>query len=554
MNRFINIKQRFRIRRRGSKSNKNDQGLALPKIVVEGKQATGEQQQGTLSAPVTPIEPAVRAPEAAEVVRPHMADSGIRKAGSSLVSRGEDGEQSEHHPEAVEVPGSTLLNRTVETEDVHSATAVDESELPADYEQAEEQYQDVEVQDDQTVREPNYLEFGAEDEDDYTAGPARLVATNDGLKPCAALLMTLELSAVIKESVRAQRGYETAERRAARESEVITNFEMACEREISSHQTRLACLEDAAEAYKSIEVMLREETAALEAMLQNSKMERKCIDARLQSQATTLREIQGLTSAFLEEAFVAANLLGPRTEEVEPELPDLDLQEQYQLFRAGERKEQGLDAEDEVTAPLDTTRGHMLAPPLSSEEQARQDLRDALWAADERLNLARAAFNRRSKDRAYEEDEREVQLQRGEQLRDATIEDFDRRWFLRNHELTREVIDAEAGLREAKAAMVEGGIEYSNDEVFSGFADRASDGYGMQFEDFLVKSAPRPKITQWLDALPEKAGTPLEDEFVGDEWETETRSVGIDDSASAVPEDPVHKERIAKWRRLCGLE
>lgn len=46
----------------------------------------------------------------------------------------------------------------------------------------------------QAYRERAYIKFDVEEVDDYTDGPPRLIAGDDGIKPCAALFLTYEMS------------------------------------------------------------------------------------------------------------------------------------------------------------------------------------------------------------------------------------------------------------------------------------------------------------------------------------------------------------------------
>ncbi|KAK4554908.1 hypothetical protein LTR86_008056 [Recurvomyces mirabilis] len=548
MDRFINIKQRFRsLGRNGSRKSKRiaEQQERLRQEQQQQQNLAGQQDEQNqddvsqdavdesrraraLSAPVKPLPTLCRTDAAPEQpIRPHTSNSGDTMQGI---------EQATPFQPEQQVQTESLMEAEATLPDVEAT----EEPPPTPGQQYEAE---------QVIRDTLYVTSEGEDPADYTAGPARIICAHDGILHCPALLLTYDFSQATQTAVRTERDFARAQRIATRRLEVATNFELDIECEIANHQSRITSLAEQENVGEQI-AALQSEIAALEAMHQNSITEREIIRAGLDSQATYLREVQSQMSAYLEQAFVVGALLEPEEERPDTAIPDLDLQEKYRLFQESQHQ----DGDVAAFVPLDTNIEHLQAPPLSAEEQAVQDLRDAYWTAHERLQYARAAFDSRADTRAFEEHEREKMLQHGEPVEDATIEEFDKRWFMRNHELTREVIDAEAALREAKIAMLDARIDFQVDDLQSGFGDRGSNGYPMQHEQAMIDSAPRPKITQWLDALPEKAGTPLKDEFNGDEWETETRSVGIDDSASAVPEDPVHKERIAKWRRLCGLE
>ena len=59
----------------------------------------------------------------------------------------------------------------------------------------------------QSVRDQVYVTFNTEAKDDYTDGPARFMVAQDGVKHCAALLITFGLSQTIQEAILGHREY-----------------------------------------------------------------------------------------------------------------------------------------------------------------------------------------------------------------------------------------------------------------------------------------------------------------------------------------------------------
>ncbi|KAI7216493.1 hypothetical protein KC352_g16602, partial [Hortaea werneckii] len=211
--------------------------------------------------------------------------------------------------------------------------------------------------------------------------------------------------------------------------------------------------------------------------------------------------------------------------------------------------EDGDDTNASTVAPLDTNDEHLQAAPLSEEEQKTRDLADSFFTAQTRLHKAQDAFDSREMRREQEWQANVEAGIRGEEVQDSTPEDFDDRWLRHTQELTREVIDAEAEVAEAKRAALEAGIDVANDEADSGFLDDVEDGYRLSKEQELVDTAAGSTVKGWLDRLPsDKLDSPgFRSDADIDEWET--RTIGISDSVSLVAEGSVRR-RIDKWNRI----
>ncbi|KAI6886079.1 hypothetical protein KC360_g2011 [Hortaea werneckii] len=365
----------------------------------------------------------------------------------------------------------------------------------------------------QAIRNASYIVSTGEEPDDYTEGPARLVAANDGIKDCAALLLTWELSARIQQAVQARRDHDRSRQKAVRALEVALNFEMALETEIANHESRLSMLETGEFADQERAVALQEELATLKSMLRDSCEARQAADVRKTREIAALAEVQSAVTAVLEEAFVHAQLVASDLAGM-PDLPDLDLQTEYLKYRSAQH-EDGDDTNASNIAPLDTNDEHLQAAPLSDDEQKTKDIADSFFTAQ-------VGFRKR---RTHLTDGRHIQ------------------------ELTREIIDAEAEVADAKRAALEAGIDVANDEADSGFLDDVEDGYLLSKEQECVDTAAGSTVKGWLDRLPsDKLDSPgFRSDADVDEWET--RTVGISDSVSLVAEGSVRR-RIDKWNRI----
>ncbi|GAB7322466.1 hypothetical protein MBLNU13_g03403t1 [Cladosporium sp. NU13] len=387
----------------------------------------------------------------------------------------------------------------------------------------------------QSVRDQVYVTFTTEARDDYTDGLARFVVAQDGVKHCAALLMTFGLSQAIQAAVLGHREYLRAEN-------AVCN-------------TRLALMDEEGRMESKDAQKLVQQHAKLELMLEDVQLQREGVHNEVEFQATRLRSLQVAMNVQLEEAFVCANLMTQEEEEPEPEIEDLDVHQEYEIFCR--KLETAHDEPFEFAgSPLDTNREHLEVPPPSEEEQARQQVINALWAAKEALDLARRDFEEREDMRAREFQANQAAATRGEPTTNATPDDFDMRWVVRYGELTRDLINAEAAYAEVKRTAFEAGVPLpfeDNETVCEAMDENEGVEYTISKEQELVASVPSPTVRRWLDKVPEgvEVGSPsFSDGMLSepDEWEAE--EVGISDSVSLVAEGR-ERARIDRWRKAC---
>lgn len=427
----------------------------------------------------------------------------------------------------------------------------------------------------QALRQQKYLVFAGEDESDYTEGPVRIIDAFDGIKDSGALLLNLDFSQRIQRAVIAEREFAKSERVVTRQMEVALSFESKIRREISNHQSRLALRDSDEEKSNELEANLQEELQVLESLMRDSQDDRQAMNVRQQDKATLLRAIQSEANAYLEDAFVAARLLEPESGEPDTPIEEKDLQTEYMAYRQAAQEDHGTLTEKDV-APLDLSAAHLAAEPLTEEQQAEQDLKDAYLDAKERLKNARFPFDKRMEDRIMEQAQRDHALKHGYAPLDTTQDEFDTRWFLRVQALTRELSEAEATFDTAKQALLDAGIQFKEPDRESGFLDHASDGYALSEELAMIEAAPKPKIEKWFDNM-SSPDSPGFNETVLSEVEQpqEEDTVGVSDSRSVVgvgygPSEPTGpialgyspsmigdqplRKRIDKWRETCKLQ
>jgi hypothetical protein len=407
--------------------------------------------------------------------------------------------------------------------------------------------------DEQSRREAQYLYFDGEDETDYTAGPVRMVNASDGVKQdCTALLMTLDLSAKIQEAVRARREFSAAEKAAERQDDVNYNFENKLEAQIAKHEHRLLLLKDVVDEERVAEAkILQDELTKLQLLLENTKARRQCIAADIKVLATNLQEVQAELNAVLAEAFVSARLVEPAVEEPEEPLQELDIDEEYQrpcYMIQDSANDPPMEAA--VFHPCD----ELGVEPMSAEERHIVELKSAYWEAKQDLAYAEAALDRREDTRSEEWEAHEDAVANGEPTRDASLDEFNIRWFYRTAELTGEVIEAETALASAKAALVNAGVgmNHVDSDQESGFVDDVEDGYAMSFGQDRIQSADEQRILAWLEHIPEGADPDFRDssgpEAALDEcaiWEAD-----MSGSYGAVDVGP-GRTKIDRWADIC---
>ncbi|KAI7185866.1 hypothetical protein KC363_g6918 [Hortaea werneckii] len=401
----------------------------------------------------------------------------------------------------------------------------------------------------QALREEVYIQFDGEAADDYTGGPARFVLASDGIQSCAAMLMTLDLSLKIRQSLHAQRAFAIAETRALHEEQANLDFELKLEHSIRKHEIRMMDLADLETGEANVErEALSDELEKLQLLLKNTRALRQQIKVRLETQADNLRSVQAKVNALLEQTFIDARLIEPFLEPEEEPVPVLTVEEEYRKICQAIAEDDGL--EEAEIASFHSCSDHYVPLPVSPTTQARQALQNDCFSAQRRLGEAQIAFDRRYEIREAEWYANYEAVERGEQARDASVEDFDARWVVRIQKMTREVIEAEEAMTEAKRALVDAGIDLFQEDQESCFVDTADDGYLGDHEERLVAQVPGEKIDGWLKEVPDRSSSMSVDGRDADEWDVS--DVDIGDSASTIAEG-ADRRRIDKWRRICGL-
>ena len=377
--------------------------------------------------------------------------------------------------------------------------------------------------------------------------------------------MTYDLSQKIKQAMRLQREHAREQRHVENQQMEISMFLRELEIEIMGHQSRIEVARDETEEPEQAEetvTKLQAELESLELIRSNMEWRRDNLAANLQMKSALLIEAQAEVAQILDEAFVCAELLEPQTDDEIP-VETFDLQQEYQKLHAAQQEE-AAQAEEEIAyepvAPLDTSRDHLevKAPTLTPEAQAEQELRQNFWAAKERVREAAEEFELKEGLRDQEKQFNEQAWATGQPALDADKEAFDLRWFVRIHEITHELVEAEAALKQAQFAAREGNVDLFDDDQSQGFPDDAADGrhgsgYDLSDDEmtrFFAYTKDEARINAWLDNVSETAEPETQPAADVDQWPS--REVDISDSFTVVAFEPARREQIAEWQRKCN--
>lgn len=202
-----------------------------------------------------------------------------------------------------------------------------------------------------------------------------------------------------------------------------------------------------------------------------------------------------------------------------------------------------------LTADGHETDSNQPSPNLSTQEA----LRSAYFTAKDVLRNARERYEARESNR-----KREIELNNGfieesEGVGGIPWEVFDVLWLRLIFKLTRELIDAEEAVRDARIAAIRAGCKLSDHDATSIFDNGHGEGYSPSWEEASKETAPAPLIEAWIseharpyEVIREKVVVDAPDI---DSWEGAEPEPWESWSASAYPKAKV---KIIRWQQACG--
>ena len=210
---------------------------------------------------------------------------------------------------------------------------------------------------------------------------------------------------------------------------------------------------------------------------------------------------------------------------------------------------------DETTSgtAVSTVDGRGTTSPRPVLDPSTQEaLRSAYFTAKDLLLKARERYEARESNRECEIMENNGIIRKSEGLQGIPWEEFDLLWLQLIFKVTRELVDAEEAVRDARVAAIGAGCDLSDHDATSIFDNGRSEGYSASWEEAIRATAPVPLIEAWVskhslpyDMIREKAGVEAPDI---DSWEGAEPEPWESWSASA---EPKAKMKIAKWQQAC---
>jgi hypothetical protein len=237
----------------------------------------------------------------------------------SDISSDQKASQEHNLPEVVKDSALTV-EETREMEDSQlEESALVEQEL--DPENAEP----LAFEEAQWFREQTYTKFGTEEPEDFTDGPARFIASADGVKHCVALLVPYDLSQKIQTALQRQHEFSRIELEGIYQKQSLSRLRSAVHREIANCKARLCGLEDEGRMETEDARKLEQQLTNLQLMLPDVEGRRNQVSMHVDAKAEQLRDQQAAVNAHLEAAFICARLIAPHEEEPESEIEKLEI-------------------------------------------------------------------------------------------------------------------------------------------------------------------------------------------------------------------------------------
>ncbi|TKA74515.1 hypothetical protein B0A55_08042 [Friedmanniomyces simplex] len=326
--------------------------------------------------------------------------------------------------------------------------------------------------DEDAAREKAHICFAdGEDADAYTAGPARFVVAADGVKYCVALLMTMDLSAKVKQAVQAQRNFVFARTVVMMEQGEKFIFAQQLEWEIDYFETQMSKLHeiDGDEAAAELERM-RTQMEKLPLLLAHTQAGLAGLQARLNTQSENLHQIQANLTQCLEEAFIDAKLIEPAVQRAFPKMHEPEIEEEYEkLCNPGHEDD---DLATTPPSPLDSNNCG------DEHDRLKYGLAERTIVSEKGIVIAQQKRNHTTTQR--KEGKVPPRLYRG---------CLSLRWSAIVTELTREVFDAQREMAEARLALAPTGIRFDDrEDVHMG---KAAEICGGKFEAKVIAAMSR---------------------------------------------------------------
>ncbi|KAK4634241.1 hypothetical protein CLAFUW4_02247 [Fulvia fulva] len=418
--------------------------------------------------------------------------------------------------------------------------------------------------DPQQLREQRYFTFEYEAEEDYTAGPVRLVAAHDGVQDCIALLMKLGLSAKIQRAVQTRRSCVREQEYVETHDEEAERFRSSIDEEIDNYNVRVAEADEKQREDPSPENeeelrSLQTKLDVLKHMMANVESKQRQAERGLENKQRLFHNALEDILPELEEAFTWGQLVPFQDEEASRAVEHFDFQQAYE---AAWKEMQGLQDDDtgdthqQMPEPLETGDDFLKPqlPALTPEQQAQREIGQQLWDSRDRFTAAQRRFDHRDMEREYDRANIAGPHLEANQAAYATTDEFDLVWAKRYQEITQELREAEDAFNAAKETAVRAGVlQYG---MTSSLADEPDyDAYPLSAENddpAIAAAQSSSRILDWRAKLrpeggPDKMKFPVDFE----RWDDE--DIEPNDSVSCVAFEPYRGYIDGYGRQLACL-
>ncbi|KAF2491137.1 hypothetical protein BU16DRAFT_144424 [Lophium mytilinum] len=390
--------------------------------------------------------------------------------------------------------------------------------------------------------------FAGETEDDYTAGPAKMVEASDGTKACAAVALSFDLSKKIQDSLMGRRmlqqlSFEIEQQRdeIAAEEQKLTIFILRQDRKVETIEIEVE--EAGGEPTAQQQDKMQEHRAAIRetekqrAMLKEND---ELLVQRWEGARQQQEMLQNEVNVILEDVFVTCNLLPPVMYN-EPSL------EQHEGFY-DEEEQPSFDDANVFEAPTlgnTTVAGQNVLRVGDNAQNAA--IQAGTNLEHSRGDLLRAQRNFDAYQCGYNQDLQAYLSSQVNRPYDDVKLEHDLLHLQKGRRLTGELIQAEKRFEDAEIEAKAAGV-FPGYYQESNFADCPDDGYREGQELEIAARVDRKRIEEWLEnAEGDGMSPPPEPEM--DQWSVDSDKPF--DSISVLAEGP-NRKQIDRWRQETG--
>ncbi|MCJ1223948.1 hypothetical protein MMC12_000591 [Toensbergia leucococca] len=351
----------------------------------------------------------------------------------------------------------------------------------------------------------------------YTEGLSRVIIANDGTKDCLAVLLTQEMVSQLNQIIGKSSQVKAIESRfddTRREANILRIY-------VEQSKGLIEATDNEEEKAK-----LGQEISEKEEEILSGREEREYMEEEVKMEKRSLEFLRIGMEELFSHILAEADLLNlPESEDKSyPGALGTPNNAQQSTLSSGNNKSKA-----------------------SLEDLYRRRLYEDVQLAKQKVDVMQKAFDTRHAD--YEQDLMAYQQAVFDGECDLPRTQFDLLGVEADQILTRAVIDAEAGLKEAKERARNIGALSTTWDQESNFRAQ-SDGYADSYEASAAASVNRNFIEAWMEGV-ESARNNFDDPVEPpelDDWNA--RSVEISDSISMVDYGP-RREKIDRWRATC---